>query len=248
MSKIAKFISSALNNSSANEAAQALKMAASYMQKEGINPADFLSFKGGASANSAEVNKLKSEINTLHEALAEARKDIKAGVKSVELREAKETAIHWHNKAKQLESESVEYAQSAVEAQNRLNSHIAYTDKLIFRLKLCLVFAAVCGGVIGYYMTNDGNDTMPVTITVQAPSNPAPIPVDTGIATCRIGEKIKDNSGRLVTVKFWFKDGVVTSFANGKLYGKDKETNRSDFLNKVNSRFKDVECKLGVLN
>lgn len=46
--KLEKFLNSAFGNSNAFEAAQALKMAAAQMQKEGINPADVLAPKGGA--------------------------------------------------------------------------------------------------------------------------------------------------------------------------------------------------------
>ncbi|EGV5393333.1 hypothetical protein FER63_23460 [Salmonella enterica] len=50
MSKIQKFLASALNNSSANEAAAALKRAAHMMQEEGINPRSLLQAKGDANA------------------------------------------------------------------------------------------------------------------------------------------------------------------------------------------------------
>ena len=66
MSKIDKFIASTLHNSSANEAAQALKMAASHMQKEGVNPAEFLQYKGTPNDITALENELADYKNRLH--------------------------------------------------------------------------------------------------------------------------------------------------------------------------------------
>lgn len=88
MNKIEKFISSALHNSSANEAAQALKMAAVAMQGEGVNPSDVLQRKGEKQAHNQS-----------------------------ELREAKELAIKWHNVAMRLEEESREIAKAAIDSQ-----------------------------------------------------------------------------------------------------------------------------------
>lgn len=60
MLKIQKFLKSALYNSNANEAAQALKLAASTMQSEGLNPADFLEQKGETS-HYAELRDLRDK-------------------------------------------------------------------------------------------------------------------------------------------------------------------------------------------
>lgn len=49
MANVDSLLAKAMNNSSPAEAAQALKMAASVMQREGINPKDILSVKGDAS-------------------------------------------------------------------------------------------------------------------------------------------------------------------------------------------------------
>lgn len=59
MASVDSLLAKAMNNSSAPEAAQALKMAASVMQKEGINPKDILSVKGEASTDDIrEVKKV----------------------------------------------------------------------------------------------------------------------------------------------------------------------------------------------
>lgn len=79
MKRIKKLISSALHNSSANEAATALKMAAANMQKLGINPADLLRLKVDEDEdrhadNTAEVNGLKRKINALEDDLHQTKR------------------------------------------------------------------------------------------------------------------------------------------------------------------------------
>lgn len=127
MSKIAKFISSALNNSSANEAAQALKMAAVTMQKEGVNPAELLQHKGDD--NRADMEALKAQLAESDQALKTLRikaiqleKDLtrakRSGSNPAELREAKELAIKWHKAATSLDDQLTEMSVVAVQAQN----------------------------------------------------------------------------------------------------------------------------------
>lgn len=120
MSKIAKFIKSALNNSSANEAAQALKMAAATMQKEGVNPAEFLQEKGADSDNGA-VASLKATVDRLEREL-EAAKRSTGSANTAELREAKELAIKWHRVAQAQEAHLKELAPVAVAAQEKVAS------------------------------------------------------------------------------------------------------------------------------
>ncbi len=98
--KIKKLLSKALNNSSASEAAQALKTAASTMHGEGINPNRFLTTKAAAGEREAQ----EAENAELRRALAEERRKIAqlesalktAAGNPAALREAKEQAIHWH--------------------------------------------------------------------------------------------------------------------------------------------------------
>lgn len=98
--KIKKILSKALNNSSANEAAQALKMAAAAMQSEGVNPNLFLTSKAAGQARET----LEAEYAELERALAKERSKssqlesaLKAAAsKEGDLREANELAIHWH--------------------------------------------------------------------------------------------------------------------------------------------------------
>lgn len=75
MSKIAKYIKLALHNSSAAEAATALKMAAAAMTKEGVNPADYLQEKGG-SDDSARVQALEDKIASLNRSISSKDQEI----------------------------------------------------------------------------------------------------------------------------------------------------------------------------
>jgi len=91
MSKLRKLISSALNNSNANEAAQALKVAASLMQSEGINPSSVLQDK--------------------------VSQDYFNSINNKQLREAEELAIKWRRVATAQEEQIRELVVTAVEAQ-----------------------------------------------------------------------------------------------------------------------------------
>ena len=69
--KLNKFMQMAFNNSSANEAAQALKMLASVMQEHGVNPASLLQIKSDSASNSLvaelrrELSSLKADYNSM---------------------------------------------------------------------------------------------------------------------------------------------------------------------------------------
>lgn len=125
MSKVAKFIASALNNSSANEAAQALKMAAHQMQKEQLNPADFLQAKGAGADTSkleSKIEEMQEEIDHWHGMWKESQADLKAAqaakgsVDRSELTEARSLAVKY---ARELEA-----AQKALRASEmQLNAH-----------------------------------------------------------------------------------------------------------------------------
>lgn len=62
--KLNKFMQMAFNNSSANEAAQALKMLASAMQEQGVNPASLLQIKND-SASGELLAELRRELSVL---------------------------------------------------------------------------------------------------------------------------------------------------------------------------------------
>lgn len=76
MSKIQKFLASALNNSSANEAAAALKRAAHMMQEEGINPRSLLQAKGdNANANAFDLTGLSKILTGVRQELTQCKAD-----------------------------------------------------------------------------------------------------------------------------------------------------------------------------
>ena len=170
-SKIAKFISSALNNSSANEAAQALKMAAATMQKEGLNPAEFLQRKGDGASDAALIERLKSEraffessAQTTKKMYEDAQRKIRelenratgafnAGqMDSVraELKEAKQLAIKWckdaEEKGKELEL-SLEfgsrYQKGYIDMQDKRDTLQTYVKWLGGMLACACIFSAV---------------------------------------------------------------------------------------------------------
>ncbi|EDI2893910.1 hypothetical protein CDG24_25285, partial [Salmonella enterica subsp. enterica serovar Newport] len=158
MSKIAKFIKSALNNSSANEAAQALKMAAATMQKEGVNPAEFLQEKGATADNSARINSLQATIDRLEREL-NAAKRATGGADVAELREAKELAIKWHRIAQAQEAHLKELAPVAVAAQEKVKS--LTEDKQTLKNYVCgLAVVGVIGCLICFGAgSSSGEDT-----------------------------------------------------------------------------------------
>ncbi|EDG3400853.1 hypothetical protein B6T80_23150 [Salmonella enterica subsp. enterica serovar Newport] len=121
MSKIAKFIRLALNNSSASEAATALKQAANAMQAEGVNPSDFLQEVG-----------------------AQACPDL-----SAELAEAKGLAVFWHEKHKEQEQEikdlSVEAVRLSALEKASFNNAVTWRNRFVWG-----VAATVCAVVISW--------------------------------------------------------------------------------------------------
>ncbi|EOG8337655.1 hypothetical protein ACLIX5_004453 [Salmonella enterica subsp. enterica serovar Bredeney] len=279
MSKIAKFIKSALNNSSANEAAQALKMAAATMQKEGVNPAEFLQEKGATADNSARINSLQATIDRLERELNAAKRTT-GGANVAELREAKELAIKWHRVAQAQEAHLKELAPIAVAAQEKvkeLNNDVSYLRKLVKFFGVGGVVAAlVCFGV----GSSNGEDT---GRTLQANANwsemqskdqqindlkiqlaqaqsasadkvindVAAKKPNTGKATCWIQGQFTTKNGKPIpptSIKFWFNNGVVTTFENNKK--DDSETvdyDRTSFVSQINKAFPGkTDCKLGV--
>lgn len=120
MEKITKLIRSALNNTSANEASQALKMAANLMQSNGINPSEYLLSKDDSSDKEhiSNLNMLITQLEAENEYLASKLNVISSKGSQEELREAKEVAIKWHRRAETLEEESKEFARSSVRSAN----------------------------------------------------------------------------------------------------------------------------------
>lgn len=137
MSKLAKFLQSALNNSNANEAAQALKLAAATMQSEGVNPSDYLEQKG-QNTHQAELLILREQhalavrshqaaqnrLRQLEAENVELRRTGESGMQyAAELREAKEQAIKWYKRSESNETQLKELAPIAVAAQEKV-SHL----------------------------------------------------------------------------------------------------------------------------
>ncbi|EBW2292195.1 hypothetical protein DFV88_24745 [Salmonella enterica subsp. enterica serovar Newport] len=282
MSKIAKFIKSALNNSSANEAAQALKMAAATMQKEGINPADFLQEKGADSDNSA-VASLKATVDRLEREL-EAAKRSTGGANAAELREAKELAIKWHRVAQAQEAHLKELAPVAVAAQEKVTS-LTEKNQSLKNMVTGLGVAGVIGCLICFGLgSSNGEDT---GRSIQANANWSEMqskdqqindlriqlaqaqsasankviddsasksvvaPISTGKATCWIQGEFDTKNGKPispVTLKFWFNNGIVTTFENNRASESEKVSyDRKGFVNQINKTFPGkTDCKLGV--
>lgn len=264
MSKIAKLIRSALNNSSANEAAQALKIAAATMQKEGINPADFLQEKGEQQPERPD--------------------------NSAELREAKELAIKWHRVAQAQEQQLAELAPIAVAAQEKVAS--LTEDKRILKNWVRIfgvggvVAALFCWGVgmsngedNGRALQANANwsqlaakdseisnlkgrlealEAAPANQVIDnlAASNPAPT-TDNNTAICTI-QGINEYG---VQVRFTYKNSKVGVWMKGaKTNGKwqdvtaeaaksadplPKDYTRSQFLKDVNAQFPSkTDCRL----
>lgn len=148
MDKITKLIRSALNNSSANEASQALKVAASLMQAGGFNPSEFLRASEDA-AGRDDIHSLMSRIAELES----ENKDLSNELNNVysntthtsqeELREAKEVAIKWHRRAMTLEEENTDYARSSVKSANEADHFEKKFKKKTDQLLYVSVIAAV---------------------------------------------------------------------------------------------------------
>ncbi|EEO8179076.1 hypothetical protein G7D34_003707 [Salmonella enterica] len=159
MSKIAKFIKSALNNSSANEAAQALKMAAATMQKEGLNPAEFLQEKGVD--NSAELEEAINHAAYYESEWLKLKIELEAAKKGgnpAELREAKELAIKWHRIAQAQEAHLKELAPIAVKAQEQVTSlkaDLLDAKQNIFKAIAVCGLVMLCGCWVAYSSGED---------------------------------------------------------------------------------------------
>ncbi|MRT04376.1 hypothetical protein [Ewingella americana] len=162
MSKIAKFINSALNNSNANEAAQALKLAASTMQKEGVNPNSFLQHKGAAN-DSEKLSDLELEYADLEQAYEYLRqKSIRlehelalaksSNTLSIELREAKKLTVKWHRIAQEQGNQLSELAPIAVAAQEEANLLKHNIEKQKNRLQSICVISCLAVAAIAYHM------------------------------------------------------------------------------------------------
>lgn len=287
MSKIVKFIRSALNNSSANEAAQALKMAAATMQKEGINPASLLQEKG--IDHTAELEILRSEVALYQSAeksakalYESARTELAylrrkgSGVSPAELREAKETAIRWHNKAIDMEHSKETWHKTALtlkEREEEANEIAAkyqaqanetwekfekYKSRFIGGgtvILLCVIAAAyhtASGQIDNAYSKgfNAGKWDAVTRADHKDPTAPEQSARDDGTATCVIqGLTYNTETKKSVHTKFQYQGGKVTTFENGKATGTDLETSREHFLNQVNRYWASkANCKLGILS
>lgn len=255
MSKIAKLIAKALNNSNSNEAAQSLKMAASYMQSEGVNPSVYLQHKG------------------------EQQEQPKDGSISIEeLREAKRLAVYWHSKVKGLE-EDLEAVRSHAQYWNSFavinGDKTTVLRKWVKGLGVATLVLGVFSAVFIYVnqdLQSQRNNLLYQNSELVKENNvltdkllhppvkhevaPAPVAVPTvnhEYVTCRIqGLKVDTTKpgSKPKHIKFWFKDGEVSLYANNKLDKTEFSTMTKDvFLKEVNKAFPgESDCKLGVLN
>lgn len=252
-----------MNNSSANEAAQALKMAAARMQSEGVNPASLLQLKG-SSDNSDLLKRIDEWSSAFHStndklqrALAEIenlkRREASASSKGANdselrkvradlstaqyaLREAKEAAVKWYKRAETAEKELTKVSDNskdleiALESASRYQKAFVNAESKYEKASKIGRWSLAAAGVllVGVVVLNDANNDLKYSTSH----------TDV-LATCT-GNSKKQN------LKFWFKNGVVTSFVNGKYEGVDNEPNRDDFLNNVYHAFQNVNCKIGV--
>ncbi|BDH45140.1 hypothetical protein TUM12370_11840 [Salmonella enterica subsp. enterica serovar Choleraesuis] len=154
MDKVSKLIRSALNNSSASEAAQALKMAAGVMQREGINPSQVLQAIGG---EGDELLRLKGMVARLT-AENEKLRTQESGNHNYpqELREAKEIAIKWNRRAEQLELENREIAKAALASHQRFEENQVHHKK---RIKNLYWSAFIIGALVCIVTYNSGKST-----------------------------------------------------------------------------------------
>lgn len=115
MSKILKLLRSALHNSNANEASQALKVAAGLMQVNSINPADFLIIKQDEHDSSSDLFLMQRKIEALQSEIEHLRAQRHPNSDDLrqQLREAKSHAVKWHRRANELDEESIAYAKSS---------------------------------------------------------------------------------------------------------------------------------------
>lgn len=151
--KIRKMIGKALNNSSASEAAQALKSAASVMHKEGLDPKAFLVRKEDAQ-DGAKLEVLRSEYAALQRSFDDERRralhleSVLAAARGnpADLREAKELAIKWHR--------------TSQEQDEKLGNLRGWIKKLsVFSIVLG-VGGYVTGGAVANHSSSDYVDSL----------------------------------------------------------------------------------------
>ncbi|ECW3055627.1 DUF2786 domain-containing protein [Salmonella enterica] len=222
MSKIAKLIRSALNNSSANEAAQALKIAASTMQKEGINPAEFLQEKGAEQPQQPD--------------------------QSAELREAKELAIKWHKVAQsqeeQLKDLAIEAVKNAELEKQHYNRAVEWKNRFIWGavFTCCAVVIAWAAGC-----STGEEHGRELQARYSAPAVVQPLDKAKCLVFKKEGKKnvkvsiVKYNDG---VIDVTDPDGEKHHYEKGTIEGINS---LSDFTNDLNARAPgNVSCTLGV--
>lgn len=272
MPKIGKYIRSALNNSNTNEAAQALKLAAIAMQKEGVNPASLLQERDAQSACDSELSRanrfLEHQIRDLKARLARALDD---GVDAAELREAKGLAIKWHKLAQLREQELKHLTSVAAAAQTNVSNLEIRLSNVKSRLLIFCAVASLAVGSIFYQlayntgMTNGREQansekynseirkvgSSPKMIAPGKTVKSAPVINSEIKATCYIQKKIpRQGQTTLHNVRFWFNNGIVTPVVDGKASKEEASKGRltrSEFLTDINQRWPGVaNCRLGV--
>ncbi|EIM6622202.1 hypothetical protein LNT71_004091 [Salmonella enterica] len=260
MSKIAKLIRSALNNSSANEAAQALKMAAATMQKEGVNPSDLLQEKGANGDDSAALAKALKALDDasdryikLHSEKCELERQLKAlktdggstayGLLKTRYEELAKTTEATRTELREAKEVAIKWHKVAQSQEEELRDLAIASVKnaelekqhynRAVEWKNRFIWGAVfacCAVVIAWAGGSTAND-------------PAPVQMDK--ATCYINIKGQE------TNKVSYNAGAITS-----TQGKQVETwqhveginTLSSFINDINYRVPGkVYCNLGVI-
>lgn len=140
--KLEKFLNSAFGNSNAFEAAQALKMAAAQMQKEGINPADVLAPKGGAGTR-AELTEAREIAIKWYRRSCELEQELEAyqhlyRSESRLNKSHRDKADTYHRKAVKAEMDCLEYERMANQAK-----------QAVVKLRICNVMLCTAILLIG---------------------------------------------------------------------------------------------------
>ena len=272
MSKIDKFIRSALNNSNFHEATLAFKRAADAMEKEGINPGDLLQEKGvqsEAEKDLANANDfLQRKVKDLEVRLARASQN---RTDASELREAREQAIKWQRLANAKEEDLKSLLPVAAVAQQKVQKLEARLGKVKWRMTALCIVACVVAGSGAYQVAysagvlngenlarsemstpalSKGLATAKTAASVKASKTPAAAN-NLNKATCYIQKKLpRQGQTEKHNVRFWFNNGIVSPVVDGKAsYAEASKARytRDAFLQDINQRWPGKsECRLGV--
>lgn len=144
--KLLKLLNLALNNSNPAEASQALKMAAALLQKEGLNPKDYIQKTGSNTHSELIEAQRKIEEWRKKYVVLESQQISNITLKS-ELREAKMLAVKWH---KNYQTQ-VDALAAATKAQRQASKSVKTLRRRNKRLKISLFSLAIVCLIIFHY-------------------------------------------------------------------------------------------------